>query len=113
MIGEPLSFVAAGLIVVSSAIYYADTGMKVEENFFSGFPVVWNMLVFTLFVIKASEWLPFGIVLIAVIHDIPAHQLPASGARGAVAADQSDGFRDLVGAVGLRAAVCISTARTG
>jgi phosphatidylserine synthase len=28
MIGEPLSFVAAGLIVVSSAIYYADMGMK-------------------------------------------------------------------------------------
>jgi phosphatidylcholine synthase len=59
MIGEPLSFVAAGLIVVSSAIYYADTGMKVGENFFSGFPVVWNMLVFTLFVIKASESVAF------------------------------------------------------
>jgi phosphatidylcholine synthase len=67
MIGEPLSFVAAGLIVVSSAIYYADTGMKVEENFFSGFPVVWNMLVFTLFVIKASELVAFGIVLLAVV----------------------------------------------
>ncbi|EDQ32878.1 Phosphatidylserine synthase [Hoeflea phototrophica DFL-43] len=67
MIGETLSFVAAGLIVVSSAIYYADTGMKVEENFFSGFPVVWNMLVFTLFVIKASELVAFGIVLVAVV----------------------------------------------
>ncbi len=38
MIGVPWSFVAAGLIVVSSAIYYADMGMKTEENFFSGFP---------------------------------------------------------------------------
>ena len=66
MIGEPLSFVAAGLIVVSSAIYYADMGMKTDENFFSGFPVAWNMLVFTLFVTTASEAIAFAIVLAAV-----------------------------------------------
>jgi len=67
MIGEPMSFVAAGLIVVSSAIYYADTGMKTEENFFSGFPVVWNMVVFTLFVAKASQTVAFATVVIAVV----------------------------------------------
>ncbi len=54
VIGEPWSFAAAGMIVVSSAIYYADMGMKTEEYFFSGFPVVWNMVVFTLFVIAAD-----------------------------------------------------------
>ena len=76
MIGEPLSFVAAGLIVVSSAIYYADTGMKTDENFFSGFPVVWNMLVFTLFVINASETVTFLIVLAAVVMTfLPVHFL--------------------------------------
>lgn len=66
MMGAPLSFVAAGLIVVSSAIYYADTGMKTDENFFSGFPVVWNMLVFTLFVIQPPEIAAFSIILLAV-----------------------------------------------
>lgn len=66
MIGVPWSFVAAGLIVVSSAIYYADMGMKTEENFFSGFPVVWNMVVFTLFVIKASEVTAFTVVAVSV-----------------------------------------------
>ncbi|HZG31484.1 phosphatidylcholine synthase [Ensifer adhaerens] len=66
MIGVPWSFVAAGLIVVSSAIYYADMGMKTEENFFSGFPVVWNMVVFTLFVIKASEVTAFAVVAVSV-----------------------------------------------
>ena len=66
MIGEPWSFVAAGAIVVSSAIYYADMGMKTEENFFSGFPVVWNMVVFTLFVIKASEVTAFTVVAVSV-----------------------------------------------
>ena len=56
MVSAPWSFVAAGVIVVSSAIYYADTGMKTDENFFSGFPVVWNMVVFAFFVVKPPEF---------------------------------------------------------
>lgn len=65
--GEGLSFVSAAIIVVSSAIYYADTGMKTKENFFKGFPVVWNMLVFTLFVIAPGEYVSFAVVVIAAI----------------------------------------------
>ena len=61
--GENLSFVSAAIIVVSSAIYYADTGMKTKENFFKGFPVVWNMVVFTLFVIEPGEWVAFAVVV--------------------------------------------------
>ena len=67
MIGEPWSFVAAGMIVVSSAIYYADMGMKTDEYFFSGFPVVWNMIVFTLFVIDASAVTALSVVTVSVI----------------------------------------------
>lgn len=63
--GEGLSFLSAAIIVVSSAIYYADTGMKTKENFFKGFPVVWNMVVFTLFVIAPGEWMSFAVVVIA------------------------------------------------
>lgn len=65
--GEGLSFLSAALIVVSSAIYYADTGMKTKENFFRGFPVVWNMVVFTLFVIQPGEYVSFAVVVIAAI----------------------------------------------
>lgn len=67
MIGEPMSFVAAALIVVSSAIYYADSGMKTDENFFSGFPVVWNMVIFSFFVIQPSGWIAMAVVVISVI----------------------------------------------
>ncbi|MFZ1679826.1 MAG: phosphatidylcholine/phosphatidylserine synthase [Rhizobiaceae bacterium] len=63
--GEGLSFLSAAIIVISSAIYYADTGMKTKENFFKGFPVVWNMVVFTLFVIQPGEWTSFAVVLVA------------------------------------------------
>ncbi|MEX0406667.1 phosphatidylcholine synthase [Aquibium sp. LZ166] len=65
--GEGLSFLSAAIIVVSSAIYYADTGMKTKENFFKGFPVVWNMVVFTLFVIEPGEWVSFAVVVFAGI----------------------------------------------
>ncbi|MFD2054961.1 CDP-alcohol phosphatidyltransferase family protein [Mesorhizobium calcicola] len=65
--GEGLSFLSAAIIVVSSAIYYADTGMKTKENFFKGFPVVWNMVVFTLFVIEPGQWVSFAVVVVAGI----------------------------------------------
>ena len=65
--GEGLSFLSAAIIVVSSAIYYADTGMKTKENFFKGFPVVWNMIVFTLFVIQPGEYVSFAVVVVAGI----------------------------------------------
>ncbi|MGD9914604.1 MAG: phosphatidylcholine synthase [Rhizobiaceae bacterium] len=63
--GEWLSFISGAIIVVTSAIYYADTGMKTKENFFKGFPVVWNIVVFSLFVSAPGEWVSFGIVVFA------------------------------------------------
>ncbi|WP_274423984.1 phosphatidylcholine synthase [Chelativorans sp. YIM 93263] len=74
--GAGLSFLAAAIIVVSSAVYYADTGIKTSENFFKGFPVTWNMLVFTLFVIQPGEYFSFAIVVIsAVLTFAPLHFL--------------------------------------
>ncbi len=76
LMGEGLSFLSAAIIVVSSAIYYADTGMKTTENFFKGFPVVWNMIVFTLFVTEPGEWVSFAVVVIAAILTfVPVHFL--------------------------------------
>jgi len=65
--GEGLSFLSGAIIVISSAIYYADTGMKTKENFFKGFPVVWNMVVFALFVINPGETISFCIVVFSAI----------------------------------------------
>lgn len=63
MIGQPWSGVAAAVIVVSSAIYYADTRMKTKDNFFRGFPVAWNMVVFVFFAVRPGEWTAFAFVL--------------------------------------------------
>jgi phosphatidylcholine synthase len=74
--GEGLSFLSAAIIVVTSAVYYADTGMKTKENFFKGFPVVWNIVVFTLFVIQPGEWVSFAVVVVAgLMTFVPVHFL--------------------------------------
>ncbi|WP_375685191.1 phosphatidylcholine synthase [Bartonella sp. TT110JLCBS] len=65
--GVGLSFSLSAIIVISSAIYYADTSMKTKENFFKGFPVVWNMMVFTLFVVRPGEWITFIIIVLSAI----------------------------------------------
>ena len=56
------SFTAAAIIVITSAIYYADTSMKTEDYGFKGFPVCWNMVVFALFVVSPSP--TFSLVFI-------------------------------------------------
>jgi phosphatidylcholine synthase len=63
-IGEPWSFVAAALIVISSAVYYADLRMKTKDNFFRGFPVCWNMVVFVLFATELTGWTVFAVVVV-------------------------------------------------
>ena len=63
MIGGAYSFVAAALIVITSAIYYADTRMKTSDNFFRGFPVTWNMVVFALFATQPGELISLAIVV--------------------------------------------------
>lgn len=71
---ERTSFLAAALIVCTSAIYYADTRMKTVNNSFRGFPVCWNMVVFTLFVIQPGWTVALGVVIVsAVLTFMPVH----------------------------------------
>lgn len=51
------------LIPFASAIYFADTRMKTEDNSFSGFPGCWNMVVLALLVIAPPWWVTLGIVV--------------------------------------------------
>lgn len=67
LLGEYASFVAAAIIVITSAIYYADTRTKTEDYGFKGFPICWNMVVFTLYVVSPRETLAIIVVLAAAI----------------------------------------------
>lgn len=67
LLGMYASFIAAALIVVTSAIYYADTRMKSEDYGFIGFPVAWNMVVFGLFVLSPNEYFSIAVVLACTV----------------------------------------------
>jgi phosphatidylcholine synthase len=67
LIAEPYGFIAAAIIILSATIYYADMRMKTTNNSFRGFPVCWNMAVFSLFVISPSSLIAFAIVVLCTI----------------------------------------------
>ena len=43
-------------IVISGAIYFADREMKMPGNYFRGFPALWNLALFYLFLLKPAPW---------------------------------------------------------
>jgi phosphatidylcholine synthase len=69
----PLLALPAGvLIVVTSALYFADRDMKTEDNYFRGFPALWNAAAFYLFVLKPAPWVTAAtIVVLAVLTFVP------------------------------------------
>ncbi|MBL0849074.1 MAG: phosphatidylcholine/phosphatidylserine synthase [Candidatus Liberibacter ctenarytainae] len=67
VLGSILSSLAAGMIVISSAIYYARAHMKTEDHFFCGFPAVWNMVVFFIFALNPSVFVSATIIFTSVI----------------------------------------------
>jgi len=67
LISKFMSFTAAAIIVITSAIYYADTRMKTEDYGFKGFPVCWNMVVFALFVVSPSSTFSLIFILFTAV----------------------------------------------
>ena len=59
-----LSWLAGIAIVITGAIYFADREMKFLDNYFRGFPALWNVVAFYLFVLRPAPWLSFLIVIV-------------------------------------------------
>jgi len=69
----PLLALPAGLlIVVTGALYFADRDMKTPDNYFRGFPALWNAVAFYLFVLKPVPWLAAAtIIVLAILTFVP------------------------------------------
>ena len=62
----PAAALPLGLIVtVAGALYFADRRMKTPDSYFRGFPALWNVAAFYLFLLKPAPWL--GAAAIAVL----------------------------------------------
>lgn len=64
MLPGSVSLVLGALILVTSAFYFADTHMKTEEGGFRGFPALWNLAAFLLFVFMPPPWLAAAVVVV-------------------------------------------------
>lgn len=58
---------AAIVIIVTSALYFADRRMKMDDNCFRGFPALWNVAAFYLFIVRPEPWLAVFLVLGLVV----------------------------------------------
>src|SRR5271156_6634507 len=62
------------VIVVTGSIYFADRQMKTLDYYFRGFPALWNVAAFYLFLLKPSPWLGAAMVVaLAVLTFVPVH----------------------------------------
>jgi phosphatidylcholine synthase len=66
LIPPPLAPWLAGAILISSLYVFARTDMKTEGGYFRGFPALWNLVAFYLFVLDARPEIGAGVVVVLV-----------------------------------------------
>src|SRR5262245_60931857 len=61
-------------VVVSGALYFADLRMKTDDNHFRGFPTLWNVAAFYLFLLRPQPWVgSLAIASLVVATFLPIH----------------------------------------
>jgi phosphatidylcholine synthase len=65
LLPPPVALALGIIITVTGALYFADRRMKTSDSYFRGFPALWNVAAFYLFVLKPAPWL--GAIAIAVL----------------------------------------------
>jgi phosphatidylcholine synthase len=60
------------VIVITGALYFADRRMKMADNYFRGFPALWNLAAFYLFLLRPEPWVAaLAVALLAVASFLP------------------------------------------
>jgi len=68
LLPELFAIPAGIIVVISGALYFADREMKTKDNYFRGFPAVWNLAAFYLYLLEPPEWVAaVAIVLLAAL----------------------------------------------
>ena len=62
-----LTVPAGAAIVISGALYFADKEMKTSDNYFRGFPAVWNLVAFYLLLLQPVPEIALAAVALLVV----------------------------------------------
>jgi phosphatidylcholine synthase len=57
LLPHAVALVSGVAICMTGALYFADRRMKTADNYFRGFPVLWNLAAFYLFVLQPPPWI--------------------------------------------------------
>jgi phosphatidylcholine synthase len=67
-----LAIPAGIVVVISGALYFSDRKMKTKDNYFHGFPAVWNLTAFYLYLLEPPEWVAaIAVVVLAALSFAP------------------------------------------
>jgi phosphatidylcholine synthase len=62
------------VVAVTGALYFADRQMKTSDYYFRGFPALWNVAAFYLFLVKPTPWLgALMVAALAALTFVPFH----------------------------------------
>jgi phosphatidylcholine synthase len=64
---EPRGILAGIVIVTTGVLYFADRRMKTPDNYFRGFPAVWSVVAFFLFLLRPGPAVAGAIVVVLAI----------------------------------------------
>jgi phosphatidylcholine synthase len=67
LVPELVGVALAAVMVMTSALYFADRSMKTADNYFRGFPAVWNVIVFYLFILMPGPWVTSAIIVVFAV----------------------------------------------
>jgi phosphatidylcholine synthase len=74
LLPHALAIPLGALIVITGSLYFADRKMKTSDYYFRGFPALWNVAAFYLFLLKLPPWLcALAVVALAALTFVPFH----------------------------------------
>jgi phosphatidylcholine synthase len=72
LLPEALAISAGVVICITGALYFGDREMKTPDNYFRGFPAVWNLAAFYLCLLAPPPWIAaIMVVALAVLTFVP------------------------------------------
>jgi phosphatidylcholine synthase len=72
LLSAPLDTAAGLAITVTGALYFADRRMKMPDNYFRGFPTLWNAVAFYLLLLRPASWLTaMSVAVLCVLTFMP------------------------------------------
>ncbi len=74
LLPELLAVPLGALIVITGSLYFADRQMKTTDHYFRGFPALWNVAAFYLFLLKLPPWFcALAVLALAALTFVPFH----------------------------------------